>query len=122
MRVRRTVWGMEPPTTLGPTVLSAAAVAALPSQPLGSLAGVTHRVIWRDGTSTAGVMTIEAGHRLGDHAHRTNSHHLWFVEGSARILGEIVGPGGYVHVPAGVTHDIDATGTAGCTVYYLYLS
>jgi quercetin dioxygenase-like cupin family protein len=29
--------------------------------------------------------------------------------------------GAYVHIPAGVDHDIDATETDGCTLYYLYL-
>ena len=39
----------------------------------------------------------------------------------AVVLGTELGPGGYVHVPDGVEHDIDATGSDGCTVYYLYL-
>jgi quercetin dioxygenase-like cupin family protein len=32
-----------------------------------------------------------------------------------------VTPGAYVHIPAGVDHDIDASATDGCTLYYLYL-
>jgi quercetin dioxygenase-like cupin family protein len=114
---------MEPTsTTTVPVVLTAEAIAALPSVPLGDLEGVTHRVLWRDGASMAGVLSIAGGHRLGEHAHRTNSHHMWVLEGVATILGSVVGPGAYVHVPAGVMHDIDATATSGCTLYYLYLS
>ena len=40
--------------------------------------------------------------------------------GRATILGAVLGSGSYVHVPAGVEHDIDATVTEGCRVFYLY--
>jgi mannose-6-phosphate isomerase-like protein (cupin superfamily) len=117
---------MEATTTTAitpvPVVLTAEVIEALPEVPLAeSVPGVTHRVLWRDGTSMAGVMTVAAGHRLGLHAHRRNHHHIWVVEGEAEILGAKVGPGGYVHVPAGVDHDLDATATGGCTAFYLYL-
>jgi mannose-6-phosphate isomerase-like protein (cupin superfamily) len=101
-------------------VLPASAVQTLTSVPLGTLEGVTHRVLWRDGTSMAGVLRVEAGRRLGAHAHRANHHHMWVLEGRATILGTEIGPGSYVHVPVGVTHDIDASATEGCTVFYLY--
>lgn len=102
-------------------VLDAEAIAALPDTPLGYLAGVRRRVLWLTNTSEAGVLEVTAGHRLGLHAHRSNQHHLWVLSGSARIVGHDVTAGGYVHVPAGVEHDIDATNTDGCSVYYLYL-
>ena len=105
-----------------PIVLTAEAIEALPLLPLGRLDGITHRVLWQDGTSMAGVMNVAAGHRLGEHAHRLNHHHLWIVNGLARILGLDLGPGGYVHIPAGVMHDIDATDTEGCTFFYLYIT
>jgi mannose-6-phosphate isomerase-like protein (cupin superfamily) len=108
-----------PPRTA--TVRSAAAIGQLPDVPLGDLPGVRHRVLWVDGASAAGVMTIAAGHRLGEHAHRENQHHLWIVEGQARVLGSLLGPGSYVNVPAGVPHDIDATGTSGVKFFYLYV-
>jgi quercetin dioxygenase-like cupin family protein len=112
---------MDVTTVPHPTVLTSQRVLALPEEPLGHLEGVTHRCLWRDDESMAGVMTIAAGHRLGAHAHRRNQHHLWVLDGHARVLGEEVGPGSYAHVPSGVDHDIDATGTDGCTVFYLYL-
>lgn len=104
-----------------PVVLTSDDIEALPLEPLGSLHGVAHRVLWRTPTSMAGVMTVDAGHHLGAHRHHANHHHMWVLEGSARILGVDVGPGSYVHVPVGVEHDIDASGTGGCTVFYLYL-
>jgi quercetin dioxygenase-like cupin family protein len=114
---------MEPlnPSVPGPTVLTAAEITEIPSERLGSIEGVTHRVLWRSDTSMAGVLTVEAGHRLGAHAHRVNHHHLWVLDGHASILGTEVGPGSYVHVPSGVEHDIDASASNGCTVFYLYL-
>lgn len=112
---------MEPTTTSEPIVLAPQAIQAIVPIPLGDSAGVTHRVLWRNGHSMAGVLSVEAGHRLGRHAHRLNSHHMWVLEGHARVLDTEVGPGHYVHIPSGVDHDIDATASEGCTVYYLYL-
>jgi quercetin dioxygenase-like cupin family protein len=103
-----------------PVVLSRHAVEALACEPLGRLPGVTHRVLWRDGTSMAGVLTIAAGHRLGEHTHRVNRHHMWVLEGRAVILGAELDAGSYIHIPSGVEHDVDATATGGCTVFYVY--
>jgi mannose-6-phosphate isomerase-like protein (cupin superfamily) len=112
---------METTTSSTPTVLDAASVDALPLEPLGSLRGVMHKVLWRNDTSMAGVLTVDAGHRLGTHAHHANHHHIWVLDGRAMILGRDLGAGSYVHIPSGVDHDIDATGSDGCTVFYLYV-
>lgn len=104
-----------------PTVLTADAVDALPMQPLEGVVGVAHRVLWSTDSSTAGVMKVDAGHRMGPHAHRINHHHLWVLAGEADVLGHRLGVGSYAHIPSGVEHDIDATTTGGCTVFYLYL-
>ena len=104
-----------------PIVLTGSQVESVPFKPLGDLEGVAHKLLWEDGTSTAGVLTVEAGHRLGSHAHHANHHHLWVLSGRGMILGVEVGPGGYVHIPAGVSHDIDCQSTDGCTVFYLYM-
>lgn len=106
--------------TSQPIVLTPEAVDALPTEPLGHLEGVIHRVLWRDGTSMSGVLSVQAGRRLGAHAHRVNHHHIWVIDGRATILGAELGPGSYVHIPSGVEHDIDASTTSGCTVFYLY--
>ena len=103
-----------------PVLLTPDGVDALPAEPLGHIEGITHRVLWRDGTSTAGVLTVPPGHRLGAHTHRVNHHHIWVTDGRATILGANLGPGSYVHIPSGVEHDIDASSTPGCTVFYLY--
>ena len=111
---------MEPSTTTRPIDLTAEAISAIASQPLGTLDGVTHRALWHSDTSMAGVLSVEGGKRLGTHAHRRNHHHMWVIGGHAVVLGTEVGLGSYVHVPSGVDHDIDARATEGCTVFYLY--
>ena len=111
---------MSAPARPVPIVLDAAAIEDLPEGPLGHLAGVRNRVVWQAGTCMAGLLTIDGGHQLGLHTHRRHHHHLWVVEGGARVLGRDLGPGSYVHVPSGAEHDIDARGTAGCAVFYLY--
>jgi quercetin dioxygenase-like cupin family protein len=111
----------EMKTTSVPTILDASAIEQLPLEPLDGIEGVAHKVLWRNGTSVSGVLTVEAGHRLGTHAHRVNHHHIWVLGGSATVLGGHLGPGSYVHIPRGVEHDIDATDTDGCTVFYLYI-
>jgi quercetin dioxygenase-like cupin family protein len=108
--------------TATPIVLTPEEIAAIPQQPLGSMEHIRHRVLWSQDTSMAGVLTVERGQRLGLHAHRVNHHHMWVLAGRATVLGTEVGAGSYVHVPAGVEHDIDATTTEGCTVFYLYLA
>jgi quercetin dioxygenase-like cupin family protein len=121
VRTHRDVMEPSKLTSPVPIVLTANEITAIPPEPLGSIEGVAHRVLWRNDTSMAGVLTVDAGHRLGAHAHRVNHHHLWVLEGHALVLGTEVGPGSYVHVPSGVEHDIDASGSNGCTVFYLYL-
>jgi len=103
-----------------PVVLTPELVAALAPAPLGHLSGTHRRVLWQDGESEAGVLEIEAGHHLGAHTHRSNHHHFWVLQGHARVLGEELAPGSYVHIPHGIEHDIDATDTEGCTVFYVY--
>ena len=66
------------------------------------------------------MLVIFAGHHLGPHTHRTNHHHLWVLDGRATVLDTELGPWSFVHVPSGVEHDIDATATEGCAVFYLY--
>ncbi len=82
-------------TTTGPTVLTAEAITALPLAPLGA--------------------------PVGRHSHRANHHSLWVLDGRAAVLGTELGPGDCAHIPSGVEHDVDATGSDGCTVFYLYV-
>lgn len=104
-----------------PTVLDATAIAQLTSDPFGPHPGAaTNTVLWRNGSSMAGLLTIAGGERLGAHAHQRNHHHMWVVGGAAVVADALLEAGGYAHIPAGLEHDIDATSTDGCTVFYIY--
>jgi quercetin dioxygenase-like cupin family protein len=104
-----------------PTIFDPDAIDRLPWLPLGPMEGVVHKVLWHNDTSMAGVLKVDAGHHLGAHTHRVNHHHMWVLDGYVRILGADLSPGSYVHIPSGVEHDIDASASGGCTVFYLYL-
>ena len=104
-----------------PVVLTQELVEALPEISLGHLPGIRRRVLWNDGESEAGVLDVEPGHHLGAHTHRANHHHFWVLSGRAEVLGQELTPGSYVHVPHAVEHDIDASLTEGCSIFYLYL-
>jgi len=103
-----------------PQVLTSEAIADLPVVPIGTVQGVERRILWRDGSSEAGILVVFGGHQLGLHTHRSNHHHMWVLDGAATILGTDVGPGSFVHIPSGVEHDIDARATDGCAVFYVY--
>ena len=103
-----------------PEVMSPEQIAALSRKQLGDAVGVDNAVLWTDGTSTTGILTVSAGARLGRHTHRTHHHHMWVLDGEAIIADRLVGPGSYVHIPPRIAHDIDATDTGGVTVYYSY--
>jgi quercetin dioxygenase-like cupin family protein len=77
-------------------------------------------VLWQRGGAESGVLVVPGGSQLGAHRHRVNHHHIWVLDGTAMVMDQLIGPGSYVHVPAGVDHDIDARMTAGCTVFYVY--
>jgi len=103
-----------------PVIVPADRLALVDGIPLGTEGGAVHRQTWTDGRSSAGVMEIDAGRHLGEHTHRQHHHHIWVVAGRTRVLDQELGPGSYVHIPAGVAHDFEAVGGA-CTVFYLYL-
>jgi hypothetical protein len=108
---------MEATSSFGAQVVnSRPQVNSLPDSPLSGLTGVTHRVLWADGTSRGEVLTVESGHRLSGCVRPAAHHEVWVLVGRAAILGVEVGVGSSVHVPAGVSYDIDAVATGGCTV------
>ncbi len=104
------------------TVLSSEDIAGIDQERMGRAPGALNRVLWSDETSMAGLLTVESGHCMKTHSHHAHHHHVWMLSGHAEILGERLGPGSYVHIPRGVSHGIDASGSEGCTLFYLYLA
>lgn len=95
-------------------------IAAMPRRPVRDMEGVQERTLWSSGVQVSGVMELAAGARMPEHVHEDHSHHVWVVEGSVEILGELLVPGSYAHVPAGVSHEV-AAGDRGCTLFYVFM-
>lgn len=103
------------------TVLERADIDAQDWLPLRGLAGVGNKVLWRSGQLTVGIIRLEPGAEEPGHVHPDADHHIYVLDGSARIAGQDVRPGGFVFVPAGVRHATTDVGPDGCTFYYTYL-
>jgi mannose-6-phosphate isomerase-like protein (cupin superfamily) len=84
--------------------------------------GVRYAILWRDGRDAAGVMWVEAGASVPEHTHDDASHHVWIIEGRARADQRTLGPGSYLHVPAGAPHQLDGLAPGGFSMFYLYLT
>jgi quercetin dioxygenase-like cupin family protein len=107
--------------TPGATLVTHTAADSLAWHPLDPFEGVDQKLLWRSGESVAGIMRIGPGGVVSPHAHVLAHHHMWVIDGTAEMLGERVGPGTYLHIPAGVEHGVRDVGEDGCTVLYLYL-
>jgi quercetin dioxygenase-like cupin family protein len=103
------------------TLVTSEAARALAWHKLDPFEGVDYKLLWRSGESVAGILRIAPGSSVSPHAHVRSQHHMWVIDGSAEMLHEHVGPGTYLHIPAGAEHGIGDVGDDGCTVLYLYL-
>jgi quercetin dioxygenase-like cupin family protein len=103
------------------TLVTAAAAEALPWHPLDPYDGVQYKLLWQSGKSVAGLMRIDAGAMVTPHAHIRSHHHMWVIDGAVEMLGDVLGTGAYVHIPAHVDHSIRAVGDRAATMLYLYL-
>jgi uncharacterized RmlC-like cupin family protein len=104
------------------TVVDRASIDSTPWQPLRGLAGVNHRVLWRMGDMIVGIVRLEPGAKEPGHGHHDADHHVYVLDGSARIGGRPVGAGSFAFVPAGVTHETSDVGPEGCTLLYTYVT
>jgi uncharacterized RmlC-like cupin family protein len=103
------------------TLVTRAASDALAWHPLEPFDGIDYKLLWRSGKSVAGIMRIPPGAEVSLHTHDHWHHHMWVIEGTAEMLGERVGAGTYVHIPAGVEHGVRDIAEDGCSMLYLYL-
>jgi quercetin dioxygenase-like cupin family protein len=106
-----------------PVVLDGATIEDLPFRAMPALGrGVSHKVLWHAGESSAGVMRLDEGGHVDEHTHRRAHHHLWVLEGTVQVLGSSLGPGSYVHIPAGISHALVNGGDGPAVFHYLYLN
>ena len=109
-------------TAHDPVLLDARMIDAAEWEPLDAIGrGVSHKVLWRSGDSLSGVMRLEVGGHVEEHAHRQAHHHLWVLEGTVEVLGTPLSSGSYAHVPAGVVHSMVNHADRPSTFLYLYL-
>jgi mannose-6-phosphate isomerase-like protein (cupin superfamily) len=103
------------------TLVTAAAADALAWRPLVPYEDVDYKLLWQSGRSVAGLMRIPPGAAVAPHAHVRSHHHMWVIDGTVEMLGEVIGPGAYAHIPSQVDHGIRAVGDGPATMLYLYL-
>lgn len=108
------------PQTGAPVVLDATAMARLAWEVLHGVDDARAKLLWEQGGSTVGLLHVHPRGHVRAHAHPEAHHHAWVVDGHARMLGEPVGPGSYVHIPAGMEHEITDVGPQGVTMFYVY--
>jgi uncharacterized RmlC-like cupin family protein len=104
------------------TVVDQTSIDGTPWQPLRGLSGVNHKVLWRMGEMIVGIVRLEAGAQEPGHAHHNADHHVYVLDGSARIGGQPVAGGAFAVVPAGVSHATTDVGPEGCTLLYTYVT
>jgi mannose-6-phosphate isomerase-like protein (cupin superfamily) len=102
-------------------ILGREAVLARPREPMRRASGVSHAVLWQRAGSYAGVMWLELGGQVPSHEHAGAAHHVWVVEGLARVDSRVLEPGSYWYIPPGQPHAVAAAGDTACELFYLYL-
>jgi quercetin dioxygenase-like cupin family protein len=102
-------------------VLGRESVLARPREPLRASTGVTYAVLWQRAGSYAGVMWLEPGGEVMSHVHPAAAHHVWVVDGRARVDSRVLDAGSYWYIPAGHPHAVGAVGEQACELFYLYL-
>lgn len=103
------------------TVVARPDIDGRPWEPLRGIAGVEHKVLWRSGQMIVGLVRLAPGAEEPGHRHHDADHHMYVLEGAARIAGQFVSSGGFCYVPAGVPHSTTDVGPDGCTFFYTYV-
>jgi quercetin dioxygenase-like cupin family protein len=105
------------------TILDAQDIEAEPWETFAAHEGAGAKVLWKDPRtgSYAGILGVAPGASLRAHIHPYAVHHLYILEGTCRLAGEVLTRGSYVFVPPGEDHRIEEAGPVGCTIFFLYL-
>jgi quercetin dioxygenase-like cupin family protein len=100
-------------------VLDRAAIDAMDWEPRPQ-DGVAQKILWRSGDVVVGLLRFLPGAVEPGHAHHAAHHHVWVVQGSARIAGRPLREGSYAYIPPGIVHQTEDVGPEGCTLFYTY--
>lgn len=105
----------------GRSVLAASrsVVDHLPWQALPGCEGVSTKVVADVDGDVAGLLRLAPNAQEVAHVHGHGSHHLWVLSGSVVVGGMPLPEGSYLHVPAGLVHDLHDAGD-GSTLFYVF--
>ena len=81
--------------------------------------GVMAKILSAGDGEVAGLLLVEPGCGIEPHAHASGDHHMYVLEGRCWFGDELLVEGGYVRVPAGVTHSLRGCGPSGCRLLYV---
>ena len=95
------------------------AVERCPWMPFAGAPHVLVKYLLSSPDGAAGLMRLDGATEGGRHLHVGGRHHVWVVDGTLVFDGAALGPGSYLHVPAGSDHTMAAT-DGGCTVFFVY--
>lgn len=91
----------------------------LPWQPLPGCQGVSTKVVADVDGDVAGLLRLGPGAREVQHVHGHGSHHLWVLSGGVVVEDTSLPAGSYLHVPAGLVHDLRDAGE-GSMLFYVF--
>jgi hypothetical protein len=101
-------------------ILAADEVDRLPAEPMSpSITGVDNTAVFDSQRTYAGILRIGSGATLPAHQHRGMGHHVFVLEGSARVFGRTMPAGSYWFVPAGHRHTVQGLPPDGCALFYV---
>ena len=101
-----------------PVLLSERQIAEMPWEPLPGSSGVRIKQICTGPGWATGLLQLAPGAKEPAHVHADSDHHLWVLAGSAWTESTHVGVGSYLHLPAGLRHELVDEGN-GCTLLYV---
>ncbi|MCU0266939.1 MAG: hypothetical protein MUC45_12660 [Actinomycetia bacterium] len=101
-------------------LLSTAEIEAIPWEPLHDLPGVTHKILWRSGDITLGLIHLDPGASEPGPPHYAAHHHFFVVQGTCSIAGRPLAAGSYAYIPPETEHPTTDVGPEGATVFFTY--
>jgi uncharacterized RmlC-like cupin family protein len=95
-------------------------VDGMPWQPLPGCHGISTKLVCDADGAVAGLLRLQPGAREVAHLHGHGSHHLWVLSGTVVVEDTPLPAGSYLHVPAGLLHDLRDAGE-GSQVLYVFV-
>jgi quercetin dioxygenase-like cupin family protein len=102
--------------------LSVADIDQLPWREVTGCPGVRAKELWHHGALVHALIAYAPGASTPGIPHPHADHYIWVVSGEAKVAGDRITAGSYLHVPPGVAHPIGDIGDGGCVLLQLHVS